>query len=173
MCQRVNLVINVVPLLILLSFVDQQANEEYLKKAMIQMQIENNEALNRALIENGNALKKALVENENSVKNVLVDFRDEMDRKREELIGLNATVKASNDMDASVLATAKKRAVSEITNGVKAGSKAKKPKVVAPKVNHVKKVKEWVLWSGSENSFSNMLLMPACWCCCFSASCQK
>ena len=88
---------------------------------MVQMQIENKDALKNALVENRDALQKALVENKKSIKNIFFDFRDELDRTRKEMIRLNLTVRmASNKVDALVLATtaAKKRAASDISNGV-------------------------------------------------------
>lgn len=112
-----------------------QTNEECFKKMMVRMQIENKDSLKKSLFENRDALQKALDENKKSLKNVFFDLKDEMDRTRKEMIRLNITVmrKASNKVDALVLATAKKRAASDISNSVKT-SKAKRPKVANTKV---------------------------------------
>ena len=67
----------------------------------------------------------------NHMKDALKDIRDEMDLKTQEFVGV-ATAKATDDMDVSLLAAAKKRGLSDISNVAKA--KAKKPKKVATKV---------------------------------------
>lgn len=66
----------------------------------------------------------------NHMKDALKDIRDEMDLKTQEFVGVAA--KAAEDMDVSLLAAAKKRGLSDISNGAKA--KAKKPAKVAKKV---------------------------------------
>ena len=93
-----------------------QANAEWVKKHMRAIDI---------------VLQEDRIKQKNEMKDALKDLRDEFDQKTQGFVA--AAAKSSDDTDASLLAAAKKRGLSELSNGAKAKKSNKVAKKVTPK----------------------------------------